>query len=1020
MDSQNEPSRNQFIISICIFEVALDTKDDRKMILMNEEEIRGKLILPFLNDLGFDLSEISLEKSFSIRLGKTQHIINGRSDVLCKRNGKNLFIIELKKDSVNILQKDIDQGISYARALIDDIAPFTIITNGKTTKIFDSISRLELTGKKISEHSDFWKNDYKLSTDEELRIRYEALKNFISFSDKNLKIFCKNQVQDRMGPTIGNIDEPTSKFVKDLYVQRKNLQSSFHNFVNCKASFFAIVGTAGVGKTNTMCSLALQSLENNFVFYYNAAIIHKSPLEHIAQDLNGVFSSKNESNDVLKKLDELGRLVDKNVFLFIDAIDESVNTNISLELSEIAVTTRNLEKIKICISCKSNIWKNILQINGTHTHLFEELKKFHQPIASLANSPGFLLEDFSEEELKSIVPLYQKAFGFKGEISLKILKDLRNGFFLRIFSEVYSQKQIPEKIDDKNLIKSYLKKSFEKTTIDFQTGMRVLSKIGTVLINHKYDELDAYFQDGLEIVTLLENLNFSLNETLPEDLFARNILTKSNKEDSYNISFYYSKIRDYVICFHSYKLDQLSDNEFYKILDDFYRNYIGQSAIEFYLENASESHKYVLVKYKKDKALAYVDSYNSYLEENFKNSKKLFLPKTDGEIGIVLPTDLIKRDGYALFPIKSGASEKLLFENLQDAFSGDYWNSRMFEIGVDSIHGSNYSLLVADQSKVVKKEIFKQLKDIIQKGRLSSYNSDIMLMEQMSLIIYYYYRQLGYNDKLDDFYLPRLELIYPIDLQDLQNRIYRFRAYEHYRRIDYCVQSSTIHKMVEEAVSNNIHIPKLNITGDFPPFEELSKIVNILQKKGYNKIEKHYLPYPDKSVIEVRKFNHENHIRDIRESRCLQYSADQAKLYIESFFRYLENCYKDFVEYLFPTFKNQLSFYNTLPHEYFFYLQGADVLKSGYFGYRSPKDGLPKFIFKEYVPMEEAFKIDKVSILRGFSFDNLLHSDYHNPIKTIDQFNTSKVDDFCVIRNWVYKLLKDDMREIFKEHKEYI
>jgi hypothetical protein len=32
---------------------------------MNEEEIRGKLLLPFLNDLGFDVSEISLEMKAS-------------------------------------------------------------------------------------------------------------------------------------------------------------------------------------------------------------------------------------------------------------------------------------------------------------------------------------------------------------------------------------------------------------------------------------------------------------------------------------------------------------------------------------------------------------------------------------------------------------------------------------------------------------------------------------------------------------------------------------------------------------------------------------------------------------------------------------------------------------------------------------------------------------------------------------------------------------------------------------------
>lgn len=988
--------------------------------IMNEEEIRGKLLLPFLNDLGFDSSEISLETSFAIRLGKSEQIVKGRSDILCKRNGKNLFVIELKSEKVSISQKDIDQGISYARALTDDIAPFVIITNGKTTMIFDAISKLDITGQKISEQSSFWKNGYTLSTNEELRIRYEALKNFVSFSDENLRNFCKNQVQDRMGPIMGNIDEPTSKFVRSLYIQRENLEASFENFIKNKASFFAVVGTAGVGKTNTICSLALQCLEDNFVFFYNAAMINRSPLEHIAQDLNGFFSSKSESDLVLKRLDELGRFVGKTIFIFIDAIDESINTNISLELSELAVATRNLSKVKFCISCKSNIWKNILNINGTPTHLFEELDKFHGRNLKLNNNPGFHLDDFSDEELQGIVPLYRKAFGFEGEISVSLLKELRNGFFLRIFSEVYSHKQIPEKIDDKNLIKTYLLQSFQKSKIDFQIGVRILSKIGSVLVNHHYSTLDAFHDDGLEIEILLESLNFSLNESFPEELFARNILTKSNKDESYNISFYYSRIRDYVISFHSYKLDKLSNDDFYSVLDDFYGNYIGQSAIEFYLENASQSHKYTLIKYKKDRAIEYVKSYSSFLDKNFKNSKTLYIPKTDGEIGIVLPIDLSKDDGYALFPMNSRQTENILHENIQDAFSADHWPSRMYEIGVERVYGSNYSILVPDHSEVVRKEVFKQLKDIIQKGRLNGYNSNILLMEQVSLVIYYYQKQLGYVNVIDDLYLPRFEQIYPIDLEDLQQRLYRFRAYEYYRGNDYSIPASTIKQMVDRAVQDNVDIPELNITGDFPPFEELSRIVSILQERGYQRLERHHLPYPDKSLVEAKLFFQENNIRDMGECRRFQYTADQAKLYTESFFNHLEACYKDFVEYHFPTFKEELKFYGGMPYEYFFYMNDSDILTRGSLGYRSSTDGNIKFHFRGGTSWETAFKEDKIKSIRGFSLDYILRSDYHNAIKTFDKLRTSKVDDYCVIRNWVYKLLKGDLRDVLKEYEVHI
>jgi len=984
---------------------------------MNEEEIRGKLLLPFLNDLGFDPSEISLEKSFSIRLGKSQRTIHGRSDILCKRNGKNLFIIELKSDSISISQKDIDQGISYARLLADNIAPFTIITNGKTAKIFDSISRKELTGTMISKQSSYWQNECTLSTDIDLRIRYEALKNFVSFSPENLKRFCEDQVRDRMGPIIGNIDNPYSKFVKELYVQRQDLLCTFNIFINSEASIFGIVGSAGVGKTSTMCSLALQNLEDKFVFFYNAAIINKSPLEHIAQDLNGVFSSKSESDLVLKKLDELGRFLNKSVLIFIDAIDESVNTNISLELSEIALASRNLDKVKICISCKSNIWKNILKINGTHTHLFEELNKFHDAIDSLDNSPGFLLEDFSDEELKGIIPLYKNTFGFKGQISKSLLNELRNGFFLRIFSEVYSHRQIPQKIDDKELIKRYINQSLEKTNIGVTIGLRILSKIGKILINHKYNDWEAFKDEGLEVISLLEKLNFSIDETLPEDLFARNILIKSNKEDSYNISFYYSKIRDYIICFHSYKLDQLSDNEFYNVLDEFYQNYIGQSAITFYIENASVVHKNTLIKFKKDKALKYVMSYNSYLGENFKSLKKLFDPKTESDIGIILPRDLLNEDGYALFPLDSNSLYRIQYENLKDTFLGSYDQNIFFQKGVNVVYGSNTSLLVPDQSKVIKTNIFKQLKEIIEKGKLNVYNSDILLMEQVSTILYYYSQKLGYDFKLKDFCLPRFDLIYPINLKELRDRIYKFRASHYYERNK--VTPSAINQMVEEAFKKNIDIPKLNITGDFPPFEELFKIVNILLKKGYNEIEKHHLPYPDKSIIEAKEFYEQNRKQDLSQIRSAQYSVDQAKLYIESFFKHLESCYQEFVEYCFPTFKDEFPFFTTLPHEYFFYMKDSDILKWGSFGYRPSKYKKMKVNIKEYSKstLEKAFEEDNITVLRGFSLDSILHSDYHNQIKTIDKINTPKVDDFCVIRNWVYRLLKDDMKNLFEENE---
>jgi len=124
-------------------------------------------------------------------------------------------------------------------------------------------------------------------------------------------------------------------------------------------------------------------------------------------------------------------------------------------------------------------------------------------------------------------------------------------------------------------------------------------------------------------------------------------------------------------------------------------------------------------------------------------------------------------------------------------------------------------------------------------------------------------------------------------------------------------------------------IPRLNVIGDFPPFEELFKIVNILLFKGYKEIKKHLLPYPDKSVIEVKEYSKQNRELNIPQIIIAQFSEEQAKLYTEKFFKLIETCYKEFVEYCFPTLKEELPFYKTLPHEYFIYLEDRDVLKKG-------------------------------------------------------------------------------------------
>ena len=419
------------------------------LMLKNEEEIKSKLLLPYLEDLGFDCSEITLERTFNIRLGKGVNEISsnwksGRLDLLCHKEGQNLFVIEVKRDTIDITSDDIEQGISYSR-LLDNIAPFTIVSNGKKTRVFDTITKKELSGENISEQSPFWINGCTLAIDQDLKIRHYALKSFVSFSESNLKLFCELQVQSRMDTILGKSNEFSSKYIEELYIKRLDLHSTFNSFIQSTSSIFAIIGNAGVGKTNSICALALEYLENNFTLFYNAAILDKSPLYYISQDLNLFFSGKKDQAKIIKELNDFGEFVGRKIIVFIDAIDETGNKTFQYEISELALASKNFQNVKFCISCKLSIWDKFLFIGDNRTHLYEVLYNHEDELpfeAETTNKPGYILKEFNDKELEDLIPFYIKAFGLKGNISKALLEVLRNGFFLRVFCEVYKNKKI--------------------------------------------------------------------------------------------------------------------------------------------------------------------------------------------------------------------------------------------------------------------------------------------------------------------------------------------------------------------------------------------------------------------------------------------------------------------------------------------------------------------------------------------------------------------------------------------------
>ncbi len=120
---------------------------------MNEEEVKIKCILPWLKQAGVDLQDLKFEQNFNVKVGRQWVPIGephaktragGRLDILVRRGDSNLFVVETKANDETLSDDDRDQAVSYAR-LVHPMAPYAIVTNGSKHRLYDSITKEEIS-----------------------------------------------------------------------------------------------------------------------------------------------------------------------------------------------------------------------------------------------------------------------------------------------------------------------------------------------------------------------------------------------------------------------------------------------------------------------------------------------------------------------------------------------------------------------------------------------------------------------------------------------------------------------------------------------------------------------------------------------------------------------------------------------------------------------------------------------------------------------------------------------------------
>ena len=643
--------------------------------LPSEEELRTRILLPYLQALGIGPENVVPEYRFEIRLGRAVHEISsgksrtrltGFADVLVidgERN--NLFIVELKAPGETLTEADRDQGISYAR-LLDQIAPFVLVTNGSDSILYDSITKNPIDLDSFPSGSEFWRSGRDLATVADLNIRYEALRHFIGYSSDNIRIFSSAQVRLGMRALTGTVDSP-ARYVPDVYISREPMQRIIDQFVESRHIALVLTGDAGVGKTNIMCGAAEALAEKHIILFFNGPEIFGSFSAVLAAEFNWHFSEVLPLPQIVQRLATLTLRNDVRVILIIDGLDEVQVQGFEREISELA---RRLEpfngRLKLLVSVRREEWPRFERLSGNLSPLATLLYPA-EPTVSVsetllsATPPGSPLqvEQLNSEELDGAVRRYTALFELPLEPTGRLRSLCRDPLLLRFIATVFrrSPQPLPSDMAEPLLLQRVLQFQLAKVEgVDrIDKAWLELDAVGRALAERARSPRGPY-ESLADSVSVTEDLvrevaRLPATEPLARNLVSQGILERRIDADGRrSLRFYHRRIQDYVIARRVLRLDELNEREFETRIPDLVAARILEDAVLWHVNHGTPSHLSAFKRATRGRAALFAERYQATLDELFPALKPLVNPETSGSIGVAFGLDGKGLYGVGFFP----------------------------------------------------------------------------------------------------------------------------------------------------------------------------------------------------------------------------------------------------------------------------------------------------------------------------------------------------------------------------------
>lgn len=943
---------------------------------MNEENVKNKVIVPFLKSLGFKENNLSYEDSFTIKLGKNiinkKDYISGRLDILVKVDNTPFLLWEMKKEGLEITDEEIGQAISYAR-LTEPITPFTIVSNGIDTKILNTIN------KKIVKQEDLNHGYKALDFNESIKLRMEALSDIICYSKDNFINFLK-YINNRELERVKN-----NKYIKEIYVPRKEVHELFNNFLKNETKLFLVTGESGIGKTNIMCNLIENNMDESMILFYNACFISNSIINQIIDDYNFSFDEQLFNRQLFNRINLLAKRENKFFIICIDAIDELAIEKPQIEIDRILNLLLEYSNIKICLSCKDSFIKDFEEIKG----VFSKLKTISRM--------DIKLTDFNNDEKDEIIQKYSLYYNVSiNEKKLESIKNYcSNGFLFRVIFETYKNKTINEDIEDISIIKKYIEVMSKNYDINFKDLIFSLTILGEIFTK----EIDDWTRLMIEEVKIENALRIKNSKVTLENLVDINILQRYTTDEINYIDFNFKPLSYYSIVILYAKLNVKRGKDFIKTLFELNNNRRCKEALHWY-DSYIKNYQYIdIYTFKKEYGKTLINQYKEIINKHFYSFRDKFeLGEDINNIGIAIdnrPSCVV--DIYGFYK-KNNIGDDVRIVDFKE------------NILKNRIQGYTFTMTKVD----IPKRIQAKLKKIIENKFLNENNCKILNIEYILNMVFLYGKKykLDYKYEKKNF-IPNYNEFLPIDLIKLRKKVIIFNI-QQLKEIGVLNNTLDEEELYQQLLAGKINIPECNYSiagkGRVPIYSLVNRINNLINKFSINIIDNPHLIVPKG----IEKTTTSSWVSDII---IESFTNEELKKYLEDLLLKYINEYILIVESNFPTLKYKMPYYNLFKNGVFLelYLYKSEKSLLGKYSkilnycYNNDNKREIEVILckQEDLPKEPSRRLYSYT---GGEVESLFYDNY---------INNASIRHM-VLSNMIYNLLKSDIKILFKSEENIL